>query len=163
MTFSMTAQTIRPATVADIDSLLELDRSSPTAAHWTGQQYRQFFEGSGAPERRELVADDSSSQASDQNKITAFLVAQRVAAQWELENIVVAPHHRRRGLGQRLLQSLLALATDAGGDAIFLEVRESNAAARAFYEKLGFEQTGLRKGYYADVQENAVTYRRMLK
>jgi ribosomal protein S18 acetylase RimI-like enzyme len=42
-------------------------------------------------------------------------------------------------------------------------VRESNAAARAFYEKLGFEQMGRRKGYYADGLEDAIIYRRMLK
>jgi ribosomal-protein-alanine N-acetyltransferase len=57
----------------------------------------------------------------------------------------------------------LAQARHAQGEAIFLEVRESNAAARAFYEKLGFEQMGRRKGYYADGLEDAIIYRRMLK
>lgn len=158
----MTAPTIRPATLADIDSLLALDRSSLTAAHWTEQQYRQLFEAGDASERLVIVAEHSSSETG-LNKITAFLVAQRVASEWELENIVVAPDQRRRGLGERLLQFLFAQATQAQGEAIFLEVRESNAAARAFYENLGFEQAGRRKGYYADRLQDAIVYRRMLK
>src|SRR5580698_10371260 len=116
-----------------------------------------------ASERLVIVAEDPSSQGSGQNKITAFLVARCVASEWELENIVVASDHRRRGLGEQLLQFLFALARHARGEAIFLEVRESNAAARAFYEKLGFEQMGRRKGYYAELQEDAIIYRRMLK
>ena len=159
----MNAPTIRPATLADIDLLIALDRSSPTAAHWTEPQYRQLFEGNDASERLVIVAEDSSSQGSGQNKVTAFLVARGVASEWELENIVVASGHRRRGLGKQLLQFLFALARHARGEAIFLEVRESNAAARAFYEKLGFEQMGRRKGYYADGLEDAIIYRRMLK
>lgn len=159
----MTAQTIRPATLADIDSLIELERSSPTASHWTELQYRQLFEAGDASERLVLVADDSSSQTSDQNKITAFLVARSVASEWELENVAVASDYRRRGLGKQLLQFLFAQATQAHGQEIFLEVRESNACARAFYEKLGFVQTGRRKGYYADGHEDAIIYRRTLK
>jgi ribosomal-protein-alanine N-acetyltransferase len=42
---------------------------------------------------------------------------------------------------------------------VFLEVRESNAAARCFYEKAGFVQTGRRKSYYTDPAEDAVLYR----
>jgi ribosomal-protein-alanine N-acetyltransferase len=43
---------------------------------------------------------------------------------------------------------------------VFLEVRESNSAARTLYEKAGFEATGLRKSYYANPVEDAVLYRR---
>lgn len=44
------------------------------------------------------------------------------------------------------------------GEAVFLEVRESNMAARRLYEKLGFAETGRRRGYYANPPEDAVLY-----
>ena len=65
---------------------------------------------------------------------------------------------RRKGLGQQLLDALLAAARETSSS-VFLEVRESNGAARSLYEKAGFQQTGLRKSYYKDPAENAILYR----
>jgi len=143
--------TIRPATLADIPSMLQLDRQSATAAHWTDEQYRQAFQSEGPP-RLLLVAESSLN-------IVGFLVARHVAPEWELENIVVAPSARRKGLGMRLLGALLAAARETNSSAIFLEVRESNAAARTLYEKASFEPAGRRKAYYANPVEDAVLYR----
>ena len=131
--------------------MLQLDRQSPTAAHWTDEQYRQAFQGEG-PDRLLLVAESSLD-------ILGFLVARHVAPEWELENIVVAPSARRKGLGKRLLDALLAAARETNSSAIFLEVRESNTSARTLYEKAGFEPAGRRKSYYTDPVEDAVMYR----
>ncbi len=90
-----------------------------------------------------------------------FLVAQRVDYEWELQNIVVAQSARRKGLGKRLLEGLLDQAAQTNG-AVFLEVRESNTAARNLYEKAGFELSGRRKSYYVDPSEDAVVYRHSL-
>jgi len=95
-------------------------------------------------------------------KISGFLVARHLAPEWELENIVVAPSARRIGLGSRLLNALLANARETDSEAVFLEVRESNAAARSLYEKAGFEPTGRRKAYYTNPAEDAVLYRLLL-
>jgi len=143
--------TVRRATLADIPSLMHLDRQSPTAAHWTEAQYRQAFQGEG-PDRLLLVAESSLD-------ILGFLVACHVAPEWELENIVVAPTSRRKGLGKRLLDALLAAARETNSRAVFLEVRESNATARTLYEEAGFNLTGRRKSYYANPVEDAVLYR----
>jgi ribosomal-protein-alanine N-acetyltransferase len=94
--------------------------------------------------------------------LLGFLVARHLAPEWELENLVVAPTIRRKGLGKRLLDGLLAHADGTNSDAVFLEVRESNASARALYESAGFAQTGRRKSYYAEPQEDAILYRRSL-
>ena len=91
-----------------------------------------------------------------------FLVARRVVSEWELENIVVAPEVRRKGCGQRLLDALLVHAANTNSDSIFLEVRESNAAARALYHRAGFRQTGQRKSYYTNPAEDAILYVRKL-
>jgi ribosomal-protein-alanine N-acetyltransferase len=152
---------IRPATLDDIPSLMSRDRESATAAHGTESQYRQAFQIDG-PERLLLVAEELSSiqsgPAADSGML-GFLVARHLAPEWELENIVVAPSARRKGLGKQLLNALLSAARETNSSAVFLEVRESNAAARTLYEKAGFERTGRRKFYYSDPVEDAVLYR----
>ena len=161
---------IRLATAADIPSVMNLERSS-TASHWSEQQYQQLFPpGVDGPERLVLIAEASPSDIStpDQRKtadarILGFLVAHHICPEWELENIVVAPSARRNGLGNRLLNALLTRAKETNSDSIFLEVRESNAAARALYERAGFEQTGRRKAYYTAPDEDAILYRLPLR
>jgi [ribosomal protein S18]-alanine N-acetyltransferase len=137
--------------------MIDLERQSPSAAHWSRSQYDALFvTASGQPsERLAWVAEDESAAAG----IYAFLVARRVDAEWELENIVVAGTARGRGVGTLLLQELVAHAKAERGSRIFLEVRESNQGARALYRKSGFEETGLRKGYYTNPKEGAVLCR----
>ena len=55
-----------------------------------------------------------------------------------------------------LLNELIAHARAKNGSGIFLEVRESNQSARGLYRKMGFEETGRRKGYYANPAEDAI-------
>jgi ribosomal-protein-alanine acetyltransferase len=138
---------------------MDLERESATAAHWSRQQYADALATSDpqSVERVVLIAEDEG--AGVESEIFGFLVAQRVDVEWELENIVVANGVRRRGTGTLLLMELITRARAAGGCAIFLEVRESNQAARAFYRKMGFEETGARSLYYASPAENAVLYR----
>jgi len=155
---------IRAATAADIPAMIGLERQCVTAAHWTEEQYRQAFQ-SGSATRLVLVVESPAPLASRPSVVgvvAGFLVARRLAAEWELENIVVAPTARRQGLGKRLLDALFSAARETSGGSVFLEVRESSAAARSLYERAGFEPTSRRKGYYADPVEDAVLYRRGL-
>lgn len=156
---------IRSATVADIPSIMDLERQSATAGHWTEAQYRQAFHPEGV-RRLVVVAEDSPLATSAHparnhadTGLLGFLVAQHLAPEWELENIVVAAAARRKGLGKRLLEALLAAARETNSSSVFLEVRASNAAARSLYEKAGFEPTGRRKSYYTNPAEDAVLYR----
>lgn len=160
--------TIRPATSADVPDMICLERQCPTAAHWTDQQYQELFQsGPGGSGRLVLVAEGalpanpaSGHNASKPSAVLGVLVAHNVASEWELENIVVTPAARNQGLGKKLLERLLTAARETNSDSVFLEVRESNAAARSLYEKSGFEISGRRKSYYADPVEDAVLYRR---
>ena len=158
--------TIRFATPYDIPAITSLDRASPTAAHWTEAQYRQAVQPNvGDPERLVLIAEASEATATAAKEaglgfpILGFLVARHLAPEWELENIVVAPSVRRKGLGRRLLGALLARVQETQSEFVFLEVRESNTAARRLYESAGFRQTGRRRAYYANPAEDAILYR----
>jgi ribosomal-protein-alanine N-acetyltransferase len=67
-----------------------------------------------------------------------------------LLNLSIAARHQRHGYASRMLRYLFAVAREHGAQRLFLEVRPSNAAARALYERFGFEQVGTRRGYYPD-------------
>jgi ribosomal-protein-alanine N-acetyltransferase len=73
----------------------------------------------------------------------------------------VAPAARRRGLGTRLLDAAMALATAHGARVAFLEVSIGNAAARTLYARAGFIPTGRRPRYYADGTDALVLRRRL--
>ena len=94
----------------------------------------------------------------DAGDVRGFVVARAAADEWELENVVVAEAVRRRGLGTELITALLERAGKSRVQVVFLEVRASNAAARALYEKCGFRQTGKRPRYYHDPEEDAILY-----
>jgi ribosomal-protein-alanine N-acetyltransferase len=146
---------IRRANAADIPAIMDLERQSPAAGHWSRQQYEGLFVMTGNQQRSERfawVADDES----EPPEILAFAVAHRIDSELELENIVVAESARRRGVGARLLSEFLEHARAEQGSGIFLEVRESNQSARALYRKMGFEETGLRKSYYVNPPEDAI-------
>lgn len=80
-----------------------------------------------------------------------------------MENIVVAEECRRQGVASLLLRALAEHVQNLQGDFVFLEVRESNHAARKLYDRFGFEITGRRKNYYSDPAEDAILYRRVVK
>jgi len=150
----------RNATLADIPAILSLERQSPAAGHWTEQQYRDMLQ-SGNTQRLVLLVETTipPSTAGPASRILGFLVAHHLTPDWELENIAISPEERRQGLGKKLLDALLAAVRRTSSVSVFLEVRESNSAARSFYQNAGFEQTGRRKSYYANPTEDAVLYR----
>jgi len=103
--------------------------------------------------------------AQDANAVPrAFVLFQVVLDQCEILNIAVDRSARRRGLGARLLQQALQVARARGAQSCFLEVRESNRAARQLYRAAGFVEQGRRKGYYrlGATSEDAVLMQREL-
>jgi ribosomal-protein-alanine acetyltransferase len=141
---------VRPATLADVPMMMRLAQHSATAARWTHEQYDRVFK-SETPRRLALVIEEPTG-------VQGFLIAKDIAAEWELENIAIAGTARRRGLGTRLLGEFLDQVRAQGASTVFLEVRESNRAARSLYEKWAFEETGRRVGYYQNPDEDALVY-----
>lgn len=75
--------------------------------------------------------------------------------EFEVLNLAVAQEWRRQGVARALLE-----AAGVGGGTWFLEVRESNRAARALYESIGFQEAGRRKQYYQNPVEDGIVLRR---
>ncbi len=156
---------VRPASAGDIPAIMGLERQS-SAAHWSQHRYEDLLQSSShdEPQHKAWVIENEVDSGAPKipgasQEILAFLIAHKIDAEWELENIVVAGRARRRGMGTELLKELIAQARSAGGSAIFLEVRQSNHGARSLYRRMGFEETGLRKGYYSDPPEDAILCR----
>ena len=98
-------------------------------------------------------------------QLMAYAVMSFGAGEAHILNLCVAEAHRRRGVGQQLLLALLERAGAAGMREAFLEVRPSNVAAIRLYLALGFEQVGMRRGYYQAVngREDAAVLKRVLR
>jgi len=85
-----------------------------------------------------------------------------IAEAAEIMTVGVVPSARRVGTGRRMLDVLLAEAVTRGVTEVFLEVRTDNEAARAMYRDAGFDEIGIRRGYYAGGSVDAVTMRKAL-
>jgi [ribosomal protein S18]-alanine N-acetyltransferase len=98
-------------------------------------------------------------------QVMAYGVMSLGAGEAHILNLCVGEAYRCRGVGRRLLGSLIERATAAGIADAFLEVRPSNTAAIRLYLALGFEQVGMRRGYYqaANGREDAAVLRRALR
>ncbi|MGA3016226.1 MAG: ribosomal protein S18-alanine N-acetyltransferase [Bryobacteraceae bacterium] len=128
---------IRAGHPRDLAEVAAIQADSPEAAHWNAADYLQY-------DFRVCLQD---------GRIAGFLVARRVASdESELLNLVVAPEFRRKGLARALLRELLT----APAGSLYLEVRESNLAARNLYKSMGFQEVNIRAEYYQAPPEAAI-------
>jgi [ribosomal protein S18]-alanine N-acetyltransferase len=81
--------------------------------------------------------------------LVGFVMAQLAADEAEILSIGVASDWQRSGLGLKLMEGLVRALNKAQAKRVHLEVAADNAGAKALYAKLGFKETGRRKGYYA--------------
>lgn len=93
--------------------------------------------------------------AVEEGRVAGYIGSQTVCGETDMMNLGVHPDYRRRGYGERLILALMEELRQRDSHALTLEVRASNAPARALYEKLGFSQIGLRKNYYRNPREDA--------
>lgn len=138
--------TISALTSADLQAVSALEqRSHPHP--WTSENLRSS------------LACHTCVGVRDQGNWIAHAVLSFVVGEAELLLFVVDKNWQGRGLGAEFLR-LLAQAAKQKAQTLFLEVRASNTAAIALYEKLGFNQVGLRPGYYPSSKgrEDALLY-----
>jgi ribosomal-protein-alanine N-acetyltransferase len=139
---------IRPAALADAPTLSRLERqcfSDP----WSTEGFREVL---ATPVCFGLIGEAGL-------EIQGYLLARAVAGEGEILNLAVVPGARRRGIGGALLEVGLRQLRNRGAREVFLEVRESNQAARAMYQSRGFRVVGARQRYYRQPVEDALVFR----
>jgi ribosomal-protein-alanine acetyltransferase len=127
---------VRGGTRSDLPAITRIESESFSSSHWDPPTYFDF----------------DVRVAEKDGAVRGFLVSREVTGEVEILNLAVDFSHRRSGVATALLESLDA-------DVLFLEVRESNQAARKLYAKLGFQVVGTRRQYYDNPVESALTMR----
>jgi ribosomal-protein-alanine N-acetyltransferase len=137
---------IRPAELTDIPAVHAIEQKV-FADPWSTQDFR------------DCVTFAQFLVAEADGQVAGYVVALEAADEGEILNLAVAEGGRRRGLGRALVQAMVASLQDRGVRQVFLEVRDSNAPARALYAAFGFKEVGRRKGYYRRPVEDAIILR----
>jgi ribosomal-protein-alanine N-acetyltransferase len=138
----------RFATEADVSQIVSIEEESMSNP-WKGDSYLEAIHSDHAF----IIV------ASDNDKVAGFVVLYLTPPESELPDIVVDKSYRGQGLGRQLLEKATEELGKQKVDTIFLEVRESNAPARALYESFGFEEIGKRKYFYSNPVEDAICMR----
>jgi ribosomal-protein-alanine N-acetyltransferase len=146
----MRAYRIRESVPFDLAGILAIQQSTFHAAHWTEDAYAQMWNN---PQSSRVCF-----VAEEEGQLLGFVVGKDIAGEWELESLAVVPEAQQQGIGRALLEKLTHVVSVSAGAKLFLEVRESNAAARKLYESQGFVSSGRRKTYYRDPIEDALLY-----
>ena len=102
-----------------------------------------------------LTEQASALVALEDGRVLGYVGMMCVLDEGQIINVAVHPDARRRGVGRSLMQAAEAYAKERGIVFLSLEVRESNIAARSLYSSLGWEEQGIRKGFYSHPVENA--------
>jgi [ribosomal protein S18]-alanine N-acetyltransferase len=148
-TTSDPAISLRMARDTDVQQLAIIERDA-FSDPWPESAFRDFLD---RPHARFTVAVDAKDQA------IGYCVMLIMADEAEIANIAVAREKRRGGVAARLLDDAIASARQSHVAAMYLEVRTSNAPARALYESRLFRLVGRRRGYYQHPTEDALILR----
>ena len=137
---------LREMTENDLPQVLELQREL-AFQDWNEKQFLSEIRASYA----------YCVVCEDETKLLGYAIFHLLGPDSELLSIATRASEQRKGIGSQLLKAGLDKLTE-NGDQCFLEVRDGNAKARAFYEKHGFKLYSVRKKYYSD-GENAALYK----
>lgn len=142
---------IRNFKAADVESIRQLLSVIPEAAQWPPQ---------------DLLASQGSSVlrvVEENGKVSGLIAFRIIADEAEILNLAVEPRRRRQGIASRLIEDAFAACKAAGVRTIFLEVRESNEAARRLYARMRFTENTRRPKYYRHPLEDALVLRRRIE
>jgi len=129
------ARAMRESDLASVTAIEAVSFSDP----WPPAAFQECL---GVDNRVNLVLADKSGQ------VVAYLCAQCVADEIQIHNIAVAEAARRQGWGTLLLRAVEDEGLARGAACAILDVRVTNTAALALYERLGYRPIGRRRGYY---------------
>lgn len=101
--------------------------------------------------------------AVEDGKLAGYVGSQSVLGWADMMNLAVSPDFRQRGIGEKLVEGLIAQLKENEVTCLTLEVRASNVPAISLYRKLGFVEVGRRPGYYHKPKEDALILRKEWK
>jgi ribosomal-protein-alanine N-acetyltransferase len=165
----MTAQ-LRPMTAADLPAVLSLENDLFREDAWTAEMFAAELAGR-ASGRYYLVADDGGQlvgyagllapppSPAPSSRPGLSRSRREPPGQADVLTMAVATGHWGQGIGSALLQALLAQAAARNCGEVFLEVRVDNLRAQRLYQRYGFVQIGLRRGYYQPSGTDAIVMR----
>jgi [ribosomal protein S18]-alanine N-acetyltransferase len=138
---------VRDFCPTDVPELTAIVEESPEAAAW-------------APGAAAKLAETSAIiyVAESAGRITGFVMGRQMGDEGEILNLAIRPTERRKGQAAALVHAVLGHMRQARITRVFLEVRESNVAAIALYERLGFRPTWRRRRYYRNPDEDALVF-----
>jgi len=141
----MTAVDVRTLRPGDLDAIDEIERRAyPTP--WS----RSMFAG-------ELSKPSGICLGAFQGEdMLGYLIVARYVDAWHVMNVAVDEPFRGRGVASQMLEQLFERTDDDVERGYTLEVRVTNDTAIALYRRLGFVETGIRRGYYTDNREDAL-------
>ena len=146
--------TVRPMTEADVAAVTRIEsRVFPNP--WSAETFASLIDRSSSGARLWVVESATAG-------VMGYAVLWCILDQGELANIAVAPERRGEGHAVRLLRHALDDAKELGVETVYLEVRRSNARAAELYRGFGFEDVGIRRGYYTRPREDAHVMRATL-
>ncbi len=137
-----------------LDVLVEINNQSFTHP-WTRGM---FLEELKQPEKSYLLA-----AVTTNGVIVGYCSVWSIVDHLQINSVAVCLKYRGRGVGLALLNTVVDLGGQLGAANILIEVRRSNAAARALYRRLAFRETGRRDAYYSQPVEDAVILSRSLE
>jgi ribosomal-protein-alanine N-acetyltransferase len=133
----------------------ERELKTPLAHYIVAHEGSPATEKTGATVTKATLSTEEPPPA-DKQYIVGFAGIWMIADEAHLTNIAVRGSHRRRGIGELLLISMIDLALELDARILTLEVRASNTSAQSLYYKYGFSQLNVRQGYYTNNKENAL-------
>ena len=137
-----------PMQAADLDEVLKIESVSHIHPWTKGNFSDSLAAGHWAYCIRPQVDQIVKGSYLDPAVLWAYCILFPAVDELHLLNITVSPHLRKLGLGQRMMAAIEGVAAQQKMPRIILEVRPSNTAAITLYQKLGYEQIGVRKNYY---------------
>jgi [ribosomal protein S18]-alanine N-acetyltransferase len=136
----------RKMTLEDVEAVYKIELATfPTP--WTLDSF--YYEMNENQFSHYLIAEENG-------EIIGFCGMWLVIDAAQITNVAVVEEARGRGIGEALMREAIRVAQEASMDVMSLEVRVTNVVAQNLYRKLGFQDGGIRKGYYTDNLEDAL-------
>lgn len=135
---------VREMSFDDLEEVMVIENET-FSSPWTETGYFTF-----------LIRDDTLFLVAEDDGIAGYCGVVMAQDEGDITNVAVRKDKRRQHIGTGLMEELIRRTSQAGVKTLFLEVRKGNEKAISLYEKMGFEQCGLRKNYYQEPVEDAV-------